>query len=808
MPTASPQKQVKPGFPRVGLDFRHLLEKLPAAAYSTNAEGLITYFNPRAAELWGREPKLNDPVDRYCGSFKLFTPDGTLIRHDQSWMAKCLQECREYNSEEIVIERPDGTRLMVQIQATPYYDEEERLAGAVNVLHDITEQNSVQTATALLGAIVDSSDDAIISKDLNGIITSWNKGAERLFGYAAGEAIGRPVTMLIPSDRQEEEPKILERLKHGERVDHFETIRMRKDGSFLDISLTISPIKDAQERIIGASKIARDITDRKRAANRLRLLWEAAAVLLSSSDPKAMLRELFAKIGPHLGLDTYLNYMLDESSDTLRLESCLGIPDQLNHSIARLEIGHAMCGNLALQNQPVHLTLIQESQEPNVQFFKSLGIRVYSCYPLLSGRKLLGTLSFASRTRDLFNPDELAFLETICHYLTVAYERQQLMNQLKEADRRKDDFLATLAHELRNPLAPVRNAVQVLRAKGPDTPELRWGHDVIDRQVSHLTRLIDDLLDVSRITRDKLELRKEPVELTEVVKGAVETSRPLIEQCGHELTLTLPPEPIYLNADLIRLAQVFMNLLTNAAKYTERGGRIWLTAERQGSEIVVRVKDTGVGIAAEKLPRLFEMFFQVDRANERSQSGLGIGLSLVRRLVEMHGGTVKAHSAGIGMGSEFIVRLPVLHHQKSLPALEPTEKGEKEARPSSCILVVDDMRDSAESLAMLLRLAGNEVHTAHDGLEAIEAAERFRPAVALLDIGMPNLDGYEACRRIREQPWGKNMMLIALTGWGQEEDKRRTEEAGFNAHLVKPVDLTALMNLLASRTKDGVPANR
>jgi signal transduction histidine kinase len=452
---------------------------------------------------------------------------------------------------------------------------------------------------------------------------------------------------------------------------------------------------------------------------------------------------------------------------------------------------------VALHRRPIVATHIQQSDDPKVQLVKSFGLRAYACNPLLAGDRLLGTLSFASHTRDEFDPDEVAFMETVCHYATVAYERLRLVNELKEADRRKDEFLATLAHELRNPLAPVRNAVQVLRLKGPDDPELRWGRDVIDRQVEHLTRLIDDLMDISRITRNKLELRKQRVELAEVITGAVESSRPAVEQCGHELTVTLPPQPIYLNGDLVRLAQVFQNLLTNAVKYTERGGQIWLTAERQGGDAVVRVKDTGVGIPGEKLPRLFEMFFQVDRTLERSQGGLGIGLSLVRRLVELHGGRVDARSEGVGKGSEFIVRLPVLV-EKSIPpqSQEPGGNGRTKTTARR-ILVVDDNRDSADSLAMLLRLTGHEVHAAYDGVEGVEAAERVRPEVVLLDIGMPGLNGYDACRRIRGQEWGKDVMLIATTGWGQDEDRRRTGEAGFDAHLVKPVDPQALMRLLA-----------
>ncbi len=375
-------------------------------------------------------------------------------------------------------------------------------------------------------------------------------------------------------------------------------------------------------------------------------------------------------------------------------------------------------------------------------------------------------------------------------------DRKRLEGQLQDADRRKNEFLATLAHELRNPLAPIRNAVEVLNANGTSGPALQWGRDVIDRQVRHVARLLDDLLDVSRISHGKMELRKVRADLGAVVRNAVETSRPLVEGGGHELTVALPPVPVYLDADPVRLAQVFSNLLNNAARYTEAGGHIRLAVERQGSDVLVSVQDDGIGIAAEALPRIFEMFAQATPALERSQSGLGIGLSLVRGVVELHGGRIEARSDGPGQGSEFIVRLPVVVEKR----VQEAPQGDKDEPPSvaKCrILVVDDLKDSADSLAMLLRMSGHEVHTAYDGEKAIIAAEKFRPEVILLDIGMPKLNGYDACRRIREKPWGKDIFLIALTGWGQDDDRRRTEEAGFNSHMVKPVDSRDLMKVLA-----------
>ncbi len=376
-------------------------------------------------------------------------------------------------------------------------------------------------------------------------------------------------------------------------------------------------------------------------------------------------------------------------------------------------------------------------------------------------------------------------------------ELQQLVEKMAQADRRKDEFLATLAHELRNPLAPIRNALELLRARPDSHTLIEQARTMMERQVRQLVRLVDDLLDISRITQGKVQLRKQRVELAAVVQSAVEAARPLIEARGHELTATLPPEPIYLDADPTRLAQVFANLLNNAAKYSERGGRIWLTAERRGGEVTVSVRDTGIGIAAEHLPRIFEMFSQIEPALERSQGGLGIGLALVRGLVELHGGTIEAHSAGSGKGSEFFVRLPAIEAHAELTQEPPEADQEiRTVRPMR-ILVVDDNRDAADSLAVMLRMTGHKTETAYDGLEAVQAAATFRPQVVLLDIGLPKMSGYEAARHIRAQPCGKDMALIALTGWGQEEDKRRAFEAGFDHHLTKPVAADVLEKLLA-----------
>jgi PAS domain S-box-containing protein len=538
--------------------------------------------------------------------------------------------------------------LLVAAGTAPGFPSEEDrllLGVAANQAAIVLQRQTADETQALLAAIIESSQDAIVSKTLDGIITSWNEGAERLFEYTAAEVIGRSITIIIPEDRRDEEVMILSRLRRGERIEHYETIRRSKHGRLINISLAISPIRDRRGRIIGASKVARDIT-----------AWKKAE------------------------------------------------------------------------------------------------------------------------------------------------------EALHEANRRKDEFLAMLAHELRNPLAPIHNAVQVLHARTPPVPELQWARDVMDRQVHQMTRLVDDLLDVARITQGKIVLRKERIDLSAVVSVAVEGARPLMERKRHVLIVKLPAEPVTLEADRTRLAQVLTNLLNNAAKYTEEGGRIGLTAEAQGEYVLVKVKDSGIGIPKEMLPKVFEMFTQVDHTLERTQGGLGLGLTLAQRLTEMHGGAITAYSEGPGKGSEFVVRLPLLEEEGGRRKDEKKKTGSDSSfilHPSSLkVLVVDDNQDSAESLAVLLRMVGHEVHTARDGLEAVQAATTRRPDVVLLDIGLPKLNGYEAARRIRQER-GRDVTLIALTGWGQEEDRRQSREVGFDHHLTKPVDFAALQKLIA-----GVAAGR
>ena len=522
--------------------------------------------------------------------------------------------------------------------------------------------------------------------------------------------------------------------------------------------------------------------------------------LTADMQPKALIATIEALLRVRVGREKFQGF-LEAAPDAVVIATPDGKIDQINVQTERL-FGY---GRDELIGQPVEMLMPVRFRRRHIvhreAFVASpctrpMGTGLDLCGLRKNGEEFPIEISLSSL------PTEegvlaASIIRDISAHRRLEEELRQGKRDLEQAQRYKDEFLATLAHELRNPLAPIRNAVECLGMAGLTQPDLESARDVISRQVSQMVRLIDDLLDVSRINRNQLELRKECVELAVVVQIALESSRSLIQQCGHELTVSLPTLPVYLNADLTRMGQVILNLLNNAAKYTERGGHIRLTAERQGSDVVVSVRDDGIGISPEMLPHVFDLFTQVDRSLERSQGGLGIGLSLVWRLVEMHGGSVEARSDGHGTGSEFVVRLPTVVAPPT--QLTSPKDSTKPAQPVEArrILVVDDNLDSARTLARLLKMMGHESHTAHEGGEAVTAAEEHRPEVILLDIGLPILNGYDVARTIRKRPWGKDVVIIALTGRGQEEDRRRSKEAGIDYHLVKPVDPAALEKILS-----------
>jgi PAS domain S-box-containing protein len=566
------------------------------------------------------------------------------------------------------------------------------------------------------------------------------------------------------------------------------------------------PVHTETGQMLGVNVAVRDITRRKQAEADTLFLLDLGEGIRFAADADELLWAVAVALGEHLKVTRCGFVEIDREHD------CITVQRDYHphlHSLVgsyRLSVVSSAILSAVAAGQIVAIAdaTSDERTANNFESWHQSDVRALVITPLLRDGTLVSALLVTSGDAHEWTEREITLVNIVAERTWLAVERLRLDNVLREsdaalrdADRRKDEFLATLAHELRNPLSLIRNVSTLQRTPAAPQNDPRWGQDIIERQVSYLTRLTDDLFDVSRITRDKLVLQKEAVSLAEIIHAAVESSRPLIDQRQHELTVTMSQSAIYVEADRVRLTQVFMNLLNNAAKYTPNPGHIWVNIEQAGDMVVVRVKDTGIGISGENLPHLFELFYQVDRSFTRSEGGLGLGLTLVHRLVEMHGGKVEVRSDGINRGSEFIVHLPVV------PGMSTSEQPDTDdvlfpTPGNRCrrILVADDFPQSAAILARLLRQDGNEVQVAQDGIQAVETAAEFRPDVAVLDIAMPKLDGFDAARMIREQPWGKHIFLIALTGWGQQLDRQRSKDAGFDAHLTKPAKYETLMDIL------------
>jgi PAS domain S-box-containing protein len=776
----------------------------------TDTRGVVTFLNPVAQQLTGWDPAeaAGQPLER------VFRIVNELTRREaENPVTKALREGMIVGlANHTVLIARDGTERPIDDSAAPIRGDDGQVAGVVLVFRDVSEARRALDARLRLAAIVESSDDAIISHTLDGVIVSWNRGAERLYGYTAAETVGRPLAMLAPPDHVNEVPHLMGQLRRGEQIEHYETVRVRKDGRRLDVSLTISPVKGPEGRIVGASKIARDITQRKRAAEAARFLAGASRLLAQIEDAASTLQKVARLAVPHFA-DWCAVDMLEPDGTLRRVAVAHVDPEKvrLAHELHRRyppdpQAPHG-AWHILRTGRPEMVAeitgaMIAEAvkDEGRLDILRRLGLKSYLGVPVRVRGKALGVITLvAAESGRRYDESDLAVAEDLADRTGVAIDNARLYAELREADRHKDEFLAMLAHELRNPLAPIRNALHVLRRPEAGADVMARAREMAARQVQHMARLLDDLLDVARISRGRIELRKEAVDMASVVQRAAEAVRPLMEDRRHELNLSLPPEPVRVQGDPTRLEQILTNLLNNSAKYTDPGGRIALAVQREGGEVVLRVRDTGIGIAPDMLPKIFDLFVQAERRLDRSQGGVGIGLTLVRKLVELHGGTIRAFSEGPGRGSEFVVRLPAL-------AGDRATDGGRAARAESAdvplprrrVLVVDDNVDAADSLGMLLRLEGQEVRVAHDGPSALQVAPEFRPEVVFLDIGMPGMDGYEVCRRLRQGPCPKGVLMVALTGWGHEEDRRRSVEAGFDFHLVKPVEPSALHKLLAT----------
>jgi signal transduction histidine kinase/DNA-binding response OmpR family regulator len=585
---------------------------------------------------------------------------------------------------------------------------------------------------------------------------------------------------------------------------------------FVDLHRMTQQVRQQADERVALARAQAARAAAEEATRRATFLAEASKVLSSSLDYETTLRELLQLAVPYLadlGTITLVDTQGQPAATELAWVDSSGrtavaaaphdaLPSNLAEAMARvlatgqsLHVPELEAGSPGRRLQPARSANGNGTMTPALP---DLALQSMVLVPLRARGRVLGVLCLAMACSSRrYGPADLLLAEDLAGRAAVAIDNARLYRDVQRADAHKNEFLSMLAHELRNPLAPIRNAVQILRMRGSGDAELESLQDMIDRQVQHLVRLVDDLLDVSRITRGKIRLVQEPVDLAVIVHRAVEISQPLIKTRGHELSVSLPTGPLHVQGDPVRLAQVVGNLLNNAAKYTPEGGKVWLSVQREGSQAVLSVRDTGVGIPHEMLASVFDLFTQVECSLDRSHGGLGIGLTLVRQLVELHGGRVQAFSSGPNQGSEFVVRLPALA-VAAVPARALEHPLGRLPAPRRRVLVVDDNLDAAESLAVLLRLDGHEVHVYHDGPTAVAAADELKPEVVLLDIGLPEMNGFEVARRLRTHPDLTQTLLVAVTGYGQDQDLRRSREAGFDHHLVKPIDPATLQTIFGS----------
>ena len=784
----TPRKKREQYLQKNEVHYRKLIQSLPAPAYLCDSEGLITFFNEPAAKLWGRTPELNNPTDRYCGSFKITEPDGTPVDHENCWMAKALREQKPYYGPEMVLERSDGSQVTVTAHITPLQEENGEVTGAMNVLMDITERKALEfnmqrllnklnlERERLMDVFERSPAFMAVLSGPDFVIEQANDRCHKLLGHR--KLIGRALVEAVPEIIEQGYPKVLaEVYRTGiPRVSTDTPVRIRNAHGEMEnfvLDLVYEPLITNEGVVTNVLIHGIDLTERKQAEHQL-------AELTLESERFRRLYETVLSNTPDLvyvfdleGRFTYANQALLEmwgqSWESAIGKNCL----ELGYEPTLAELHEREIARVITTGQPVR------GEAP---FTGTYGTRFYDYIFVPVFSETGAVEAVAGTTRDMTERKQLE------------EELQRRAEELSISDRKKDEFIAVLAHELRNPLAPVRNGLGIMQLTD-DKTLTEHTLAMMDRQLSHMVRLVDDLLDVSRLNRNKLFLQKDNIALSDIMNSALETVKPAINTAGQELILALPEATVMLNADFTRLAQVFSNLLSNSVKYTPKGGNIWFSAQTEQDEIMVTVRDSGAGIPASALDSIFELFSQVAPDSDFNAGGLGIGLALVKTLVEMHGGRVMVQSDGPGKGSAFSVVLPT-----AARGLETaTENGPvnqfSDVKVRRRILVVDDNQDACASMATLFEMLGNEVREAYNGLEAVETARGFQPNIVLMDVGMPKLNGYEATRMIREES-GNKAIIVAVTGWGQDEDRARSRSAGCDGHLVKPVSLQSLENLL------------
>jgi PAS domain S-box-containing protein len=746
--------------------------------------------------------------------------------------------------------RKDGEQLVVETRWATVLDERGKVSFILEITRDVTERKRAEEKLLQAAAIVENSDDAIISKDLNGIILSWNPGAERIYGYSAAEVVGKSITMLIPPDRPDEEPHILEQIRRGMRVDHYETVRVRKDGTIIDVSLTVSPVKDAQGRIIGASKIARDITARKRADEQLseqaeiietvnRLGQTLAGELDIHNLVQAVTDAATEISNAHFG--SFFYNVLDEAGGSYMLYTLSGVPREAfaHFPMPRATdlFGPTFRGEDAILIADVKKDPRYGKNSPYYGMPEGhLPVTSYLAVPIVSrSGEVYGGLFFGHPEAGVFTERSARIIEGLAAQAAVAMdnarlfdaakraraeaetaaaEKERLYRQAQESSRLKDEFLATISHELRTPLTAILGWAHMLRAGQINGESTAKALETIERNARAQGQLIDDLLDVSRIITGKLRIDVRPVDPNSFIESAIEAVQPAAEAKGVRVQKIMDTGAVSVGGDPVRLQQVVWNLLSNAIKFTPRGGRVQVRLERVNSHVEIVVSDTGAGIAPEFLPHVFDRFRQADQRTTRQHGGMGLGLSIVRHLVELHGGSVRAESPGLGEGSTFTVLLPVAPVYQAEVASERVHPAARDTLPSyECaerldgvrVLVVDDEPDTRELLKAGLGQYGADVSAVASASEALEAMAVATPDLLISDIGMPGVDGYELIRQVRglSAEKGGKVQAIALTAYARTEDRLQALRAGYQMHVTKPVELAELVAVASSLVQRG-----
>ena len=804
--------------------FQTLLNQAPLGVYVVDADFRIGEVNPVALPVFGNIPggvvgrdfdevihRLWDReyADELVRIFRHTLATGEpYITHERAErrLDRGVTESYEWRVDRITL--PDGR------------------FGLVCYFRDISEQKQAVAARAYLAAIVDSADDAILSKDLDGVIQSANASAERLFGYSTDELVGRPVRMLIPPERQSEEDDILTRLRKGERVEHFETVRMTKEGRRLDVALTISPVRDDAGLIIGASKIVRDITALKQSeAERMRLLQETAAVtetlnnvgaIVASDLDRANVVQAVTDAATELTtaeFGAFFYNLVNEHGESYMLHTISGVPLEAfsNFPMPRnTEVLEPTFKGTAVVRSP------DITKDPrygdNARDHGHLPVRSYLAVPV-KGRSgdVIGGLFFGHSGADHFSEQHERLAVGVASWASVALENARMYMSVQEASRIKDDFLASLSHELRTPLNAILGYARMLRSGIVAADKKEKAIETIERNATSLTQIVEDVLDISRIVSGKIRLNVQPVEFPAIVQSSVDAMTPAADAKGVRIETILDPQAAPVSGDPERLQQVLWNLLANAVKFTNRGGQVQVRLERVNSHLEVAVSDTGIGIAPEFLPHVFERFRQADSGIARERGGLGLGLSIARQLTELHGGTIEVSSGGLNQGTTFRVKIPlmIVHPVRDdVPRVHPRSDAGVQRRAVAdlrgvSVLTVDDEPDALALVSEVLQAAGARVTTAASAAEALKILDADVPDVVVADLGMPHVDGFQFIDRVRRHHNSRvrDVPAAALTAYARSEDRIRALRAGFQMHLAKPIDPAELVTTIAALAK-------